>query len=92
MSKREVSLKKRVEKELEQLPETLRKALFTLFREIEEDGPVRGNWRNYSKLSRNRHHCHVKRGRPTYVACWEEIKEDNRIEVYYVGTHEKAPY
>ena len=67
-------------------------AFVALVREIEEKGPVRGNWPNYGKLSdKVRHHCHLKKGKPTYVACWEE-KGKEEIEVYYVGTHEKAPY
>jgi hypothetical protein len=37
--------------------------------------------------------CHLKRGRPTYVAMWRELKAEERtIEVIYAGTHEKAPY
>jgi hypothetical protein len=40
-----------------------------------------------------KYHCHLKAGRPTYVACWELIDKKIRIlEVYYVGTREKAPY
>jgi len=64
-----------------------------LFRELESYGPVRGNWPNYGKLAPNRHHCHIKKGKPTYVAVWEESKDEIRlIEVRYVGTHEKALY
>ncbi len=61
--------------------------------EIESSGPIRGNWSNYGKLAGNRHHCHLQKGRPTYVAVWKE--SDNQIklvEVIYAGTHEKAPY
>jgi hypothetical protein len=36
--------------------------------------------------------CHLKKGRPTYVACWTVDKKNKVIEVYYAGTHEKAPY
>ena len=89
--RRTVTLSKRVNKGLEKLPEKVKMAFFTLAREIEERGPVRGNWPNYGKLaSKTQHHCHIKKGRPIYVACWEE--KDKEIEVYYVGTHEKAPY
>lgn len=66
--------------------------LAALISEIEKRGPVRGNWKNYSKLSPTKHHCHLKAGKPTYVACWEEKNGTIEIEVYYVGTHEKAPY
>jgi hypothetical protein len=62
-------------------------------REIEVAGPVRGNWTNYGKLGSGLHHCHLKKGRPTYVAVWEETESSARIvEVVYAGTHEKAPY
>ncbi len=31
--------------------------------------------------------------RRTYVCCWEVIDKRMKItEIYYVGTHEKAPY
>jgi hypothetical protein len=61
--------------------------------DMELNGPVRGEWPNYSKLGISRHHCHIKKGRPTYVAVWEEAKNEIRlVEVTYVGTYEKAPY
>jgi hypothetical protein len=71
----------------------LRQALFFLVKEIEVAGPVRGNWPNYSKLGKGRHHCHIKKGQPTYVAVWEEKNDGIQlVEVVYAGTHEKAPY
>jgi hypothetical protein len=37
-------------------------------------------------------HCHLVKGNPTYACCWELVeKKEKIIEVYYVGTHEKAP-
>lgn len=64
-----------------------------LVQEIQQTGPVRGSWKNYSKLGKLRHYCHLKAGRPTYVACWEVVdKQIKIVEVYYVCTHEKAPY
>ncbi len=75
------------------LPDNVVLKLTMLLQEIEKSGPVRGNWPNYSKLIANRHHCHIKNGKPSYVACWEELKNEIKIvEVYYVGTREKAPY
>ena len=70
----------------------VRYTFFALAKEIEEKGPVRGNWPNYGRLSKTKHHCHIKKGQPTYVVCWEERNGNIEIEVYYVGTHEKAPY
>lgn len=60
--------------------------------EITKEGPYRANWSNYGPLS-DGFHCHLKKGKPTYVACWRITdKSKKKIEVYYVGTHENAPY
>lgn len=57
-----------------------------------ENGPNAYHWPNYSKLGTVKYHCHLKKGHPTYVACWTADKKNQVIEVYYAGTHEKAPY
>lgn len=75
------------------MPLKVRKTLAFLIREIELSEPVKGNWPNYSKHGKMRHHCHLKKGNPTYVAVWEvKDKEIRLVEVIYAGTHEKAPY
>ena len=75
------------------LPLRVQQSLVALLREIEVRGPVRGNWPNYSKLGPERHHCHLQKGRPTYVAVWDVRDSQQRlVEVTYVGTHAKAPY
>lgn len=79
-------------KQKKRLPEKIRELLFQLARDIEAFGPVRGDWPNYSRLGTNRHHCHLKKGRPTYVAVWTEDRETVTVEIVYAGTHEKAPY
>jgi hypothetical protein len=80
-------------KQARNLPPVVLKALDLLVTAIELGGPVRGDWPNYSKLSDTIHHCHLKKGHPTYVAMWSEEDENIRlVEVRYVGTHEKAPY
>jgi len=88
-----VTSQKKVWKQVRKLPLSVKKNLFALLLDIEIDGPVRGNWPNYGKLGRNRHHCHLKKGHPTYVAVWE-VKEYQikLVELTYVGSHEKAPY
>jgi len=66
-----------------------------LAKEIEVKGPYRTNWDSYGPLSgqADTYHCHIKNGRPTYVACWRvEDKKVKIVEVYYVGTHEGSPY
>jgi mRNA-degrading endonuclease RelE of RelBE toxin-antitoxin system len=89
----QVSFTSKALKQARLLPESVRALLSILVLEMQRKGPVRGNWRNYGRLGTNTHHCHLKRGRPTYVACWSV--KDNQVhllEVYYAGTHEKAPY
>jgi mRNA-degrading endonuclease RelE of RelBE toxin-antitoxin system len=83
----------KAKKQTDKLPVRIREVLFLLVQEIATAGPVRGDWPNYSKLSGDRHHCHLKKGKPCYVAIWREHKGKIRfIEVTYAGTHEKAPY
>jgi IS1 family transposase len=89
----QVVFSRQVQKAQKGLPKSVLKNLVFLVKEIEVMGPVRGNWPNYGKLAPEIHHCHLKKGRPTYVAVWEERNSEIRlIEVVYVGTHEKAPY
>ncbi|MBC7961789.1 MAG: cytotoxic translational repressor of toxin-antitoxin stability system [Steroidobacteraceae bacterium] len=88
-----VKISRKADKQKEKLPEKVKSALLFLMHEISRNGPVRGDWLNYGKLSSGRHHCHIKKGKPTYVAVWEEIDGEIRfVEITYVGTHEKAPY
>jgi mRNA-degrading endonuclease RelE of RelBE toxin-antitoxin system len=83
----------KAKKQIGKLPARVRTTLFQLARDIEATGPVRGDWPNYSKLSSREHHCHLKKGNPSYVAIWRESQGTIRlIEVTYAGTHEKAPY
>ncbi len=91
LNKWEVYVSRKVQKTI--LPTMVKNSLIALIKEIEKEGPVRGNWKNYSKLGNTKHHCHLKSGKPTYVAIWEVIdKKIKIIEVIYAGTHEKAPY
>ena len=88
-----VMIHAKVQKALKILPEPVRLAFMQLALELEANGPVAGRWPNYGKLGKSQHHCHLKKGKPTYVSVWWEIKEESKlIEVTYVGTHEKAPY
>lgn len=89
----QVNLTPKARKQKDRLPKTIQEQLLFLIRDIEKHGPVRGDWPNYSKLKPGEHHCHLKKGKPTYVAVWAEHNREIRlIEVTYVGTHEKAPY
>jgi len=81
------------EKQKAKLSKPVCQMLYALISDIEAGGPVRGDWPNYGKLADGKHHCHLKKGQPTYVAVWEVMdKKIKLVEVQYVGTHEKAPY
>ncbi len=73
-------------------------ALQTLVEDLRTFGAYPGkHWPNYGpssgKKNEDKRHCHLVKGKPTYVCCWEVLNKKNKlIEVYYVGTHEKAPY
>lgn len=80
-------------KQRNKLPVRIQGILDALIIDIRAAGPTRGNWPNYSKLGDKIHHCHLKKGRPTYVAVWRENSQGIQlVEFIYVGTHEKAPY
>jgi mRNA-degrading endonuclease RelE of RelBE toxin-antitoxin system len=81
------------------LPKQIQFQMDVLAKELELNGPIRKNWPHFSLLKKDKHipegsfHCHIKSGRPTYVACWQvENKNIKFIEIFYVGTHENAPY
>lgn len=76
------------------LSDEARTSFALLLGELKNLGPHRHTWPNFTKMSGkdNDYHCHIEKGRPTYFACWRVDKKKRLIEVYYVGTHEKAPY
>jgi len=84
-------------KQAHNLEEKVLLALQVLIDNLRTKGPAPGkHWHNYGKLQgkkqEDRRHCHLLKGNPTYVCCWEVYKSERCMEVYYVGTHEKAPY
>lgn len=87
--KYEVTIKKKVLKKLTKLPLWVQKKLGLLVLDLREKGPVQPGWQNFSKLSDIEYHCHLG---TSWVACWRHEKETIIIEVYYVGSREKAPY
>ncbi len=93
----QVVLHKKVVKQLEKMPQVIQERFDLLSKELEVAGPLRSNWKNFGRLKTQnnvyQYHCHIKSGHPTYVVCWEVMSKEVRLmEVYYVGTHEKAPY
>lgn len=88
-----VKISAKTAKSVKRLPLKVQNALTLLVGDMERRGPVQGEWPNYRKLTPTIHHCHLKKGKPTYVAVWEVVNREVRlIEVKYAGTHEKAPY
>jgi hypothetical protein len=45
-------MKREVHKQIRRLPLAIKENLFTLLLEIENEGPVRGNWSHYGKLGK----------------------------------------
>ncbi len=89
----DVTLSSKAQKQRKKLPKAVQDVFAALLVDMEHGGPVRGDWPNYSKLGTRKHHCHIKKGKPCYVAVWEVMEKGIQlIEVQYVGTHEKAPY
>ena len=85
-----VLIPKRVEKRISKLPQKIINRLVVLLDNLEEKGPIRGDWPNFSQLDKNRYHCHLTF---RYVVCWEKLTGKSlTLEVYYVGSREKAPY
>lgn len=75
------------------LPKNALNTFFLLVFEL-KNGPIKKEWPNFSSLKgmKDHYHCHIEKGRPTYVVCRSAGKANKKIEVYYAGTHEKAPY
>ena len=84
-----VVVKKAAAKGAAKMPERERILFGQLAAELEALGPVRSNWPNYSKLGAVTYHCHLSR---KWVACWQHESDTIKIEVYYAGNRENAPY
>lgn len=84
-------------KQIGKLNKKVLSILDLLIEDLKEYGPFPGKgWPNYGKLKGQKtdiRHCHLTKGKPTFVCCWEITdKQKQIIEVIYVGSHEKAPY
>lgn len=73
-----IEISSNARKQIKKLPEKVKDLLDFLLEEIEIRGPIRKNWPHFSPLTKkkgkipaNAYHCHIKKGRPTYVACWK---------------------
>lgn len=88
-----VEINKKASKKMKLLPQKILSNLRLLFEDLKE-GPVKVKWPHFSQFSGRKfdYHCHLNKGKPTFVACWKACKKTRTIVIYYVGTHEKAPY
>jgi addiction module RelE/StbE family toxin len=89
-----VVVKRKVDKSIRKLPKRIQEQYELLVQDLMFSGPII-KWPNFSKLSGmcDTYHCHIKKGRPTYVVVWVVVdKKIKIIEVSYVGSHEKAQY
>ena len=89
-------------KNQKKLPARTRHMLDTFTKKLELFGPrleawssdERHKYKTYAHLKgvlKGSIHCHLNaHGKPTYVVCWKVA--GNKVEVWYAGTHEKAPY
>jgi hypothetical protein len=85
----QVIIQKKVDRGLRKLPRHVQQLLFLLIADLQTEGPIQPSWQNFSSLGGDRYPCQL-----TYrhVACWTYEKGEIFIEVYYVGSREKAPY
>ncbi len=82
-------------KNLKKLPKGVDEVFQLLLKKIALAGPVQNSWPNYSKITSNKncHHCHLQKGKPTYVAVWKVIDSKKKVvKVLYVGSHEGVDY
>ncbi len=84
-----VLVNKKSLKNLSKKRESEQKTFEKLIYSIEETGPEQPSFSHYSKLSQNTYHCHLSYH---WVACWECQNGEYKVEVYYVGSRESAPY
>lgn len=92
-----VYFSEKASKQAKKLNKKIITILDLLVSDLRQNGAAPGKgWSNYGKLEGKKidiRHCHLTKGKPTYVCCWEVVdKQKKIIEVNYVGTHEKAPY
>jgi len=91
-----VTFSNKAAKQVPKLPARIAERLDALRIRIESAGPMQVGLPHFGKLKNwpvDTYHCHLSKGRPTYVAVWQvENNAVHVVEVIYVGTHEKAPY
>lgn len=91
-----VTFSRQARKQADKLPFKVQERLYALRLAMGHAGPIQPAMPNFGRLKNwpgEVYHCHLNKGRPRYVVCWQvDGNELQVIEVFYVGTHEKAPY
>jgi len=82
-------VKKAARKRMEKAPEEVFILFGQLLTDLSEKGPVQASWPHYSKLGKDKYHCHLAY---RWVACWYHEADSVLIEVYYADSREDAPY
>ncbi|MGP1455774.1 MAG: hypothetical protein ACTTJ7_08495 [Treponema sp.] len=85
----DVKVHKNAIKNIEKAPKKVQELFVKLIDDLRKNGEVQPKWKNFSKLSENNYHCHLTY---SYVACWSCENNAIKIEVYYAGSRESAPY
>ena len=85
----EILVKNKILKSFEKMPENIQIKMLNLVEDLRSNGPIRSEWPNFSRLAKDRYHCHLSK---KWVACWSCEKNSYIIEVKYAGSRENAPY
>jgi hypothetical protein len=93
----DVEIVGKAKKKKKNLPDGVRDSFYFLIAELRLKGAVLPHFPHFGKIrgKKGAYHCHLTGGsHPTYVVCWRLTPQNEIeiIEVYYVGTHENAPY
>jgi mRNA-degrading endonuclease RelE of RelBE toxin-antitoxin system len=62
----EIKIKRRVLKNIEEMPLQIQKILANLLEDLGTKGPIRKEWPNFSRLEKDTYHCHLAY---KWVAC-----------------------
>jgi mRNA-degrading endonuclease RelE of RelBE toxin-antitoxin system len=84
-----VLVKKKAQKRISKAPHKVQDLFKQLLQDLQKTGPIQQQWPNFSSLEENNFHCHLNY---SYVVCWKNENNTIKIEVYYAGSREDAPY
>ena len=87
--KYKVAMTKASSKNAQKLGHREKLVLARLLLDIEESGPMQPKYPDFSKLGKDKYLCHLSYH---HVACWYNENGTYKVEVYYVGSRESAPY